>query len=1376
MCIFEPINILTFTTMKLDTIRKILFLIFLADINGVFSIWGQPYSVSHLRWQEGLSNDHVVCITQDKEGFLWFATEEGLNKFDGIRFIPFYKEENEEKQGITGNELNYLLDDPTDSILWIGTQRAGLNAYNYAENSFTAYRYNPQNPTGLITDDITQISPASDGNLWISTYWKGIEYFNKKSQEFEHYNTSNVQGLKSDQIWSIADGGNGFLYIGHVHEGFSVMSIKERKAKNYQHDPQKTNSLPSNEVNCIYKDNNCNIWIGTNNGLALFNPEAEEFISFNDPKGKLSHRVYDIKQVQDNKLWIAMEFGGIAILDLSQHLYHSNQHHNLFSFINEGDDEYGLSNSSIRCLFKDCFNNIWAGSWGGGVNFISQEPALFNSYRYSSLPSTENSLNSKIASSICIDKKGNLWIGTDGGGINLFSKGKRIAIYNTKSGHLNGNSVQASLCDSKGGLWFGLFYGGIVYFDNQKQTFQPIELFGKTQTDIRSFSEDKEGNIWVGSSNGIYVIDRESKKIKKHYDRENNQVRCIKKDSEGQIWIGFFGGGLGLYDKEMNLIKLFNVTNNFPSNTINAILEDKQKRLWVATGEGLVCFPSLIQKEYKVYQRENGLANTHIQAIIEDEMGNIWTSTNKGLSCIDSSLQVCHNYDHRDNLPPGSFSTGCVTNDADGNLYFGSINGLCYFSPETVLEERKSPQAVINSLEILGSISDRKDNQNISPVSQPLKLEYTQNNFCITFNIQNYALTKRVEYAYKLKGLEDSWYTADNSNSITFRNLPPGKYCFSVKTRMRNQKWSDEITSFDIYIAPPLWLTWWAKSLYILSFLSIFIYISYVYKKKLDAETLYKLEKQNHEHEQSLNNERLRFYTNITHELRTPLTLILGPLEDIQKSKTLTPKDSQKISVIHQSAIRLLNLINQILEFRKTETQNKKLCVRRGNIVSFIQEIGLKYKELNQKKNVTIKLEIEEEYINMYFDKEVILIILDNLMSNAIKYTEQGKITLSIGLTQRNGINYTEIRVSDTGYGINPEALPHIFDRYYQEGGKHQASGTGIGLALVKNLVTLHEGDIQVSSTPNIGSTFCISLLTHNSYPNALHVDSEERIMIEEETTDQHSTSDHPILEIVEDNPDICSYIADSLSDFFDVHTASNGKEGIDIAQKFIPDIIVSDVMMPVMDGIEMCRTLKKDVRTSHIPIILLTAKDSMHDKEEGYSVGADSYLTKPFSASLLQSRIDNILQSRRKLVEHINATTGKINNKSAIIAQSLNKLDNEFIVKINKLIEERLSSDKIDISYLADKMCMSSSTLYRKMKALTGLSTNEYVRKMKMKYAEQLLLEGKYNISEIAFKVGINNLFYFRQCFKEEFGAIPSEYLKKLKTDNHKEENIMTT
>lgn len=798
--------------------------------------------------------------------------------------------------------------------------------------------------------------------------------------------------------------------------------------------------------------------------------------------------------------------------------------------------------------------------------------------------------------------------------------------------------------------------------------------------------------------------------------------------------------------------------------------------MWLATGEGLVCFPSARNFDYQVFQRKEGLPNTHIRAISEDKNGNIWASTNTGISCYITSKKCFYTYDHSNNIPQGSFISGCVTKDHNGLIYFGSINGLCFFNPDIAINSPQIPPVVITKVRIPGRLTSREKNETAIPISEgEIELTHEQNSFNLTFNVQDYSLANQVEYAYMLKGLENSWYTINEQNSVTFRNIPPGKYEFLVKARLHNQDWSEDMTSLRIHINPPLWLTWWAKLIYILITISIIYTIIHAYKKKIDLESLYTLEKKNHEQEQELNQERLRFYTNITHELRTPLTLILGPLEDMQKDTSLPTRQAQKLSVIHQSALRLLNLINQILEFRKTETQNKKLCVCKGNIAPLIHEIGLKYKELNQKKAIDFQIQIEKEEMPLFFDKEIITIILDNLISNAIKYTEQGKITLSLYPTTRNGVTYTEIKVSDTGYGISAEALPHVFDRYYQESGKHQASGTGIGLALVRNLVELHEGEIRVESIQNEGSTFYISLLTDNIYPNALHGDStkqtEEEMISEVVPEDSQNTepeTSKPILLIVEDNEDIQKYIAESFSDSFEVITGSNGEEGKQQALNRIPDIIVSDIMMPVMDGITLCRQLKEDVRTSHIPVILLTAKDSLQDKEEGYEVGADSYLTKPFSASLLRSRINNLLDSRKKLIAQFQQTgtshspNSHLDEKRSIITEALSKLDNEFIEKITQLVEDNLSSEKIDITYLSDKMCMSGSTLYRKMKALTGLSTNEYIRKVKMQNAEQLLLEGKYNISEIAYKIGMNSTGYFRQCFKDEFGVSPSDYLKQ--------------
>ena len=591
--------------------------------------------------------------------------------------------------------------------------------------------------------------------------------------------------------------------------------------------------------------------------------------------------------------------------------------------------------------------------------------------------------------------------------------------------------------------------------------------------------------------------------------------------------------------------------------------------------------------------------------------------------------------------------------------------------------------------------------------------------------------------------------------------------------RIRNQEWTEEINTLPIHITPPIWLSWWAKTLYLIFAGCIFFCLFRLYKKKMDMQLLYELERKNHEQEEELNNERLRFFTNITHELRTPLTLILGPLEDLQEDKDLLPYQQKKISIIHNSAIRLLNLINQILEFRKTETQNKKLCVSKDNLAALVTEVGLKYKELNPKKNIEFNIAIESDPLPLYFDKEIITIILDNLISNAIKYTEKGYINISLYTIRKNNTDYAEIRVSDTGQGIPSEELPHIFERYYQAKNDRQVSGTGIGLALVKNLVKLHQGEIHAESILGKGSSFRFSLIINNIYPNALHTDSEEKEQnsnhdtesAEDSMLNNNISGEKPILLVVEDNPDICEYISESFSDSFEVITAEEGEAGYRMAISQIPDIIVTDIMMAGMDGITFCKIIKGDVRTSHIPVIMLTAKDSLQNKEEGYLAGADSYLTKPFSASLLRSRIHNLLESRKKLANQFSNNLNINSDKSIILHESLNQLDNEFIQKITQIIEDNLKSEKIDVTYLADKLCMSKSTLYRKIKALTGISTNEYVRKIKMQNAEKLMLEGRYTISEIAFRVGMNSPVYFRQCFKEEFGISPSEYLKHLKS-----------
>jgi signal transduction histidine kinase/DNA-binding response OmpR family regulator len=589
------------------------------------------------------------------------------------------------------------------------------------------------------------------------------------------------------------------------------------------------------------------------------------------------------------------------------------------------------------------------------------------------------------------------------------------------------------------------------------------------------------------------------------------------------------------------------------------------------------------------------------------------------------------------------------------------------------------------------------------------------------------------------------------------------------KARLKNHEWDEtQIASLSVRIYPPLWLTWYAKLFYLLIACVAGFFLLKFYKNRLNFKTSLELERKKSQDKQELNDERLRFYTNITHELRTPLTLILCPLEDLMDTSDMPAPYKNKIQTIHGSAIRLLNLINKILEFRKTETQNRKLTVQKGNLACLVKEIGMRYKELNQNGKTDFHTRIETKDTVLYFDEDMITMILDNLLSNAAKYTPEGEIGLVLRSVEEKDNFYTEIEVSDTGYGIDKQVLPRIFDRYFQAKGKYQASGTGIGLALVKSLVELHEGILSVESTPGKGTVFRFRLLTGNTYPDALHSDNTSgRESGKEKTVNFTKDVDDdtfPIILVIEDHDEIREYIASSLSSGYTVYTATNGREGLELAQKEIPDIIVSDIMMPEMDGIELCRTMKGDIRTSHIPIILLTAKDSIKDKEEGYKSGADSYLTKPFSAKLLASRIRNILESREKIAEKVVVRAKNIKSKTTDKSQNsvkISRMDEEFLAKITALIEENLRMENLDISFLREKMNMSHSSFYRKIKALTGISANEFIRKIKIKNGLQLLLTGSYNISETAYTIGFSDVSYFSQCFKEEYGMLPSEYLK---------------
>jgi signal transduction histidine kinase/ligand-binding sensor domain-containing protein/DNA-binding response OmpR family regulator len=1301
---------------------------------------------------------------------MWFATESGLNCFDGKKF-RVYKKYFWNDSGINGNELNKVWADNTDNVVWIACQRAGLNMFDCENDSFSSFVHDANDTKSIIEDAVTDVANDAKGNLWVGTFSGGVDYYDKKKKEFIHYNRTTLPALKSNSVWSIADDKRGKLYIGHVSDGLSILSIADRSVKSFVHEPGNPYSLPDNEIRCIFIDNLENVWLGTMNGLALFNPETEQFTCFYHDKKKvhslISNTVFSITQTQDNKLWIGTEMGGVSILDIRKEMFFLPENisfHNIY----QSDDEKGLSYSTVRAVYEDKFNNIWIGTYSGGINFISKNPAVFHKWQYSG-STHPNGLTVKTAWGICGDEANRIWVGTDGGGICVFEGETRTAVYTKENSKLQNNAILAALKDSEGNLWFGTFQGGIQLYKSKEKKFIPFHPEGFEAKVIRCFFEDKDKNVWIGvDDKGMYSYNLQTR-ILKHYIAgkqdlpRDNLIRAIAQDSRNRLWVGSFGGGLNVLDASFRAIRTFDISGGFYSNTVNCLFKDSRNRMWVGTGEGLVVFADNDSlSDFTVYSEKDGMNDSYVRAITEDKNGNIWFSTNDGIGKWAVNENKFYNYVSSDGIPQGQFKSGSIVNSNDGRLYFGSQDGICYFNPEQISEKNELPSPVITGFRYYTGLTAPKNEERNLPLSfASIQLNHNQNTFTITFNVMNYAFSNQVKYAYQLKGISDEWYNLEQMNEVTFRNLPPGNYNFSVKAKMNNQEWSNKTASFFVKIKPPLWFTLWAKLFYAWLVICIVFFIVRFYRKRIKLENLLYLEKQNSIQQQALNNEKLQFFTNITHELRTPLTLIIGPLEDLSNDVSLSEKTEKKISLIHQNATRLLNLINKILDFRKTETHNMPLRVVKGNLAQLVKEIGLKYTELNQNDNLLFFTSIETEHTVLYFDPENIRIVLDNLISNAFKYTRRGEIKVCMRDVSENDVLFTEIEVADTGCGIPEKELDKIFNRYYQVKGESQVSGTGIGLSLVKNLLSIHQGSISVVSEEGKGASFKFRLMTHHTYPGVFHAKTEEEVAAPDEQADEMEIRNGKrILLVVEDNPDICRYIQGTFEEDYLVLTAENGKEGMEEAVKHVPDIIISDIMMPEISGLELCSILKKEITTCHIPVILLTAKTSLQDKTEGYLSGADSYITKPFSAGLLRSRVSNLLESRKNLAKQI--IHSKV-YKQTQLTDSINRLDNDFLEKITRIIKENSSSEKPDIEFIAQKVCMSHSTLYRKIKALVGLSINEFIRKIKMRQAEELLLTGKYTISEVAFRIGMNSLTYFRQCFREEFGASPSEYIKKI-------------
>lgn len=1329
----------------------------------------------------GLSDGDVMSITQDSKGYIWAATANGLNRFDGARFINYTVA----NSGLGSNALNCVTQLPGDpDHLWIGTQRDGIFYFEQSSGEIK-----PLDAEGLLSVDVTTINPASDGGMWINYYNFGPQYYNPHTGVTRDC-SYRVYGNLPRECWVTTEGRDGILYVGHAGEGFSVIDTRNGQVTTYRHNPSSP-SIPGNEVYSVCVADDGNVWIGTDRGAAIYFPSTKTFIPYvnnpSDPASILPGRIRHISQAPDGSVWFASTLAGVCVLNTP-----SNGLKDLmnarFIRIPANEPVSGTSNAYARTIYPDSYGNIWIGNYRTGIDVINHTPSGFSRIAY--LGQRNASSSYLPAWSCAYAPDGTLWIGGENE-IAAICRNEVKKIPLPPAPDTMKTFVKALKTTGDGKVWIGTYDRGAMIYDPRSGNFSSVK---GVNPDVRAMADGAGGDVFIGTDKGLYVCasgNLEGRFLEAVNSRlKDLVVQSILIDSLNRLWIGTFGSGVYVFGPGMELEGNIRKADGLPSNAVSDIKQDSSGKIWIATRGGIAVVDNPDNpSRFRIIANSSGNA-LQVKALQEDKHHNIWISATDGIGRLTHDGEWKKFYRYSPSRPLHTFMEGASAIDPEGNIYFASSNGVFRIDPVSILRTSSHMPAVITDFSIFKDGGDNHENRQHVPVNgKVINLPYDSNTFLITFNVPDHSLSSATDFECRLVGADNVWTTPSSpDNTMLYRNLRPGTYRFLIRQRCDGQEWDKAENILTITIDPPLWLTWWAKCLYLLSAMVIIFFGLRLYRNRVKlAQQIIALEESNR-NRQALNEERLRFFTNITHELRTPLTLILGPLEDLVSDPKLPAEYSGKLQMIRNSSTQLLNLINSILEFRKTETQNRRLKVKPGNLANLLREIGLGFKELNRNREVNIVLDIDDDRNEILFDPDVVTIIVNNIMINAMKYTPKGTVTLSCHMKARDGARWYVIKVADTGYGIPREKMRLIFERYYQVDDTHQASGTGIGLALVKSLAEIHHALLDVESEPGKGSVFSVWLPADDIYPEALRGTAERKAEHGQDNIKPQASADKTKILVVEDNHDLRTYICRCLEGEFYVIQAKDGLEGLRLAHEEMPDLILTDIMMPEMDGIAMCRSIKDDIQTSHIQVVMLTAKDSMAEKQEGYEAGATSYLTKPFTAKLLLARIRNIIRQQRTLSEHLRSIpipasgqpiisiptpTGTNNpdndhnsdndtNLHNMDTNIISPLDREFIEKFIAIINENLSNPELGVSFIASKLCMSNSTLYRKVMAVLGIPTNEYIRRIRMQKSRELLDAGKLTITDIAFETGFGTHSSFAKAFKKEFGMTASEYMAR--------------
>jgi signal transduction histidine kinase/ligand-binding sensor domain-containing protein/DNA-binding response OmpR family regulator len=1358
-------------------------------------------------------------MTQDYLGFMWFGTNNGLVKYDGYKMTIYHPDELDSKS-ISNSDMSWIFEDRTRN-LWIAHTN-GISLYNRTSDNFKNYLVKPEHerPT-----TIYHILQDRKGKIWLGTEDDGVLKLVSNPDQFESghniiekqyiHDPRNPRSIPSNRILKTYEDKSGTLWF-TTNMGLCRYNVETDEFITYQA-INDANVNVHNWVTEIFEDHNENLWVGTRGaGLAKFNRLTYEFefiLFSNEIEYSFSHAfrspnfIYGpIIENNDETFWIPTSGGGLIKFNPVTK--------NFKAFIHNPNDPYSLSfcNDRVYILQKDYAGILWLATIEGGVNRLLEKRNSFNYVGFDE--SSSDGLNHRLVSCIYEDEDGIIWIGTSGKGLNKLSwqtgDFTHYTFSDLHSSSISSNYIKCILEDDEGILWVGTLFGGLNKFNKLTGDFSPFKYDSQnynsiSDNDIVAIDKDRAGNIWIATATGI--LDRFDKKTGEFYHYFSPQSADLNLDSadaEGisiiydmyidqkdLIWFVSKYGYLNSFNPQKNLLNTYKFEKISSDINSCSIIEDTKNRIWIGRElGGLLCFNKKT-KSHKIYNKENGLPDETVGAILEDDKGFLWVRTGTAICKFDPVNESFNVYE-LDNGYQKFNRSGAWKSKLTGEMFFAGDDGFYIFHPDSVKDNLIPPKIVLTDFRILDkSVKVGQDSplkKHIS-VANRIILEHWQNDFTLEFATLHYKNPNRNQHKYKLSGYEEDWRTADANRLAKYTNMSPGEYVFQVIGSNSDGIWNNEGASLKIVILPPWWATTWAYLAYALLIIGTIYFVWRMQLRRIKIKQDYEMSKFEAEKMHEVDEMKSRFFTNISHEFRTPLTLIFGPAKDIEEN-CKDDKAKQSAGSIKRNASRLYALVNQLLDISKLESGKMKLEASEQNIIPLLKGYVLSFSSLAERKKITLQFNTTEENLRAYVDQDKLEKIIDNLLSNALKFTpEGGKVLVSVKTTTpfspltkwgtQGGL--LEISISDTGMGIAKERLDKIFDRFYQVDGSHtrENEGTGIGLSLTKELVELHKGKIEVESEYGKGTTFKVLLPLGKAHLKPEEIverdfDEEKEATIKEvdqipeiefgkktndldlliETDLSADKAGKPLLLIVEDNSDVRRYIVSHIEKEYRILEASNGEEGLKEALKHLPDLIISDVMMPKMNGFELCEKIKTDERTSHIPIILLTAKATDKDKISGYETGADDYIMKPFDSSVLKVRIKNLIDQRKKLREQF--------RKEGLIGlenKEITSLDKKFLQNVLQIINNHLSDTSFGVEILANEVSISRRNLDRKLVALTGEVPGDLIRRVRLTQAARLINQNFGNISEIALEVGFSNPAYFSKCFSEQFGLSPSEY-----------------